>query len=490
MSALSFPTSRYNRNFISALPEEIVARTWELSDPQTRYALIGSPQCNTPFDSIVQPFLARLMVYSGENACYECGTLAINEAKRESCRPTLAKYGAAFSVLELRFMQDESRKAILPMLREYCTNISQLFLRLDIWDSNIAELVDVLAPKLEIVEIVSFNKIITVMAAKKIAATCKKLDVLRFTGRGLVYLEEIWNSIGPGLTQIALRCRCEKARDWAAAVESLGINCRSLTSILLSGSALNGHQVGRLLLSYSDQLEEAMVSRLEPELCKPIALQCTNLQRCIIIEKDPQFRRIQALGPRLSELFLSISEESEIEQLAQASQKCNNIIKMVVECMDDVRYIHALFYNTKPLLHTVELDVDVFRKVDMDAMADATGNIRWLSIDATDVEESPDQLFHKLAESNKMIEKLSISIARDGCSFIDAMTDEMHIKFATGIADAFRNCRLLNSIEICNRRLSGSFPEGMSPQIEKAFSFFFVRKVRVLVFGTRFSSTS
>lgn len=473
--------------FFTQIPDDVLYRLWHECDFRTRfYQLKG--RSKGIFHRVLPHLIDRLFINSDLDGVHLEGTYSVNYIRGvKSCEMILSEYGHLFNSLELRFVSNVGKAQLLRTIAQYCTSLTSLFVRLDVWDGHVRDLVRRFGTELEEIEVESFDRTHTHDAALHIAVACPNLRSFTFSGSGIRFIEPIWRFAGPRLEYLAVRARFASPEEWSATLSSVRSYCTELSRIVLSGLGLNGIQVAQLLASYGKQLREFMVSKLDVNHTYEIVNKCTNLERCVLIELDDRFRRMAVLNHVLSELFIYIASEFDYNALLNASEKCKNITKLVVECHEPVRYIPALFVGSKNSIHTLELDVDVFRKEDMITIAKNTGNLTSVSIDGASINQGDEEtLFEKLALCNPNLQYVSFTMAIDGFTFQDAMQDDTHKLFASGIAKAFRCCKQLKSIEVSNRRLSAPFPERLCEHLRSCFEWYYRRRVRVYIYGARY----
>ncbi len=467
-------------NYFSLLSDDIIRRIWQVCDNETRFFIVE----NRLFASIVREELKQIVVQTNDNEVFADGTLAINELRDTGkIKPILQLYGDSINYLELRFSSYAKKFELLPLLAEHCTQLNSMLLTLDEWDENTSEFLEHVGPKLQLLEVESYDSSATEAAAMHIASLCTNLKKFRFTGRGVVFLGPVWISSGNALEQIGLRGRFESGAEWAITLTLLGSYCKELKSILLNGSGLSGVQAAELLLQYGGRLEEAMISCIAPDLAVDIGNACTNLRRCVVIEKDEKFRTMLGMGAVLTELFLYIPFDCDYRRLERASAMCPKLNKLVIECYDENKYIPHMFSSPKRQLEILEMDCEVYRKQDLDLIANATGSLRRLTIEASKVENN-EQLFDEIALKNPGIKSVSVTFFKEGLTFREAMTDKLHVDFAFSLANAFSNCLELRTIELSNRSLTAPFADCSGEQIRRSFIKYRLRGVRIFVYGT------
>lgn len=479
------------KSFFSVIPIDALNTVWKLCDGQTRYELLlevfGS------FQNDVSELIDQIMVYDGNNMIHNDGTIAINGCDTgDAFRNMLEKFGSSILRLELRFCSPDMKFLFLGRIRTNCPNIRSLFLPLKLWDIEIVGLLSHLGRKLEVLEIESSYESRTKQVVPDLAANCTNLKTFCFTGKGIEHLDRLWVTLGnERLEQVSLRSKFESQYAWEACLDSIKANCRKLNSLALSGPFMGGKKVSGLLISYGEQLKEAVVSEIDVLGALDAAKACSNLRRCIIIEKDAEFRRVKAFGPALQELFLYLDLDSNVSELAQASLGCPDLERLVIECREPVRYVPCLFGSgcKKDRLKVLEMNVEILRGEDMNLIGQSTGNLLSMSIDAVKFEESShtENIFKEFALRNPDLLRLSVSIATDGTGTHRDVEHEQYIRFASGIADAFRPCRSLESIQISSLKSNLSSPVAPGQDLWRKFSVFHHRRVFVSLFGNRIS---
>jgi len=368
-------------NYFSVIPTDALNTIWKLCDAPTRYGLLlkvfGIHQGNA------SDLVDQIMVYNGINMIHNDGTIAVNSSDIDiTFRKILEKFGSSITRLELRFRITDGNFLFFERIRIWCPNIRSLYLPLILWDVRIEGFLAQIGANLEVLELESGYESATKEVVPKIAANCANLKTFCFTGKGIRYLNRLYESIGDKkLVQVSLRSKFECQHAWEACLGSIKVNCRQLNSLALSGPNMCGRDVSDLLISYGGQLKEAVVSQIDVHGALDVATACGNLRRCIIIEKDADFRRVKAFGSALAELFLHLDMDSNTAELAGVSAGCPDLERLVIECKEHISYVPYIFGDErkKARLKVLELNLEILRVEDLDMIAESTGNLLSMS---------------------------------------------------------------------------------------------------------------